>query len=571
MAWVSGKWLERNKRAELIETYAEYINAIETKFDGSIDDIFNAGLGVDYRDRLAELRRLERIHRCEDDLLFFTYEYFSDGKNPLNEVNLIPEGQSYEDAAEFHRVLCGLLDDVAKGNTQTNVAWSVGRRHAKTAYLSNAFLCHQVVFRKQKYIVEVSETTDVAGDFVKFTSQNLKFNEKLRSDFGELLHPKASANEVDNKLEFITTTGTKVEAKGMGTQMRGLRHLTERVGLFLLDDLESNANTNTPELRSKNLQWFRSEMMEALGFGGMCIYMGTILGPDSLLNHVITQRKDFISRKFPAILEWTEREDLWDVWREIYNSDSPDALTKSEEFYEANKDEMLKGTKTLWPQMYSYKYFMEKRETMGGRAFNQEYLGNPTDPDSQIFKPEEFAYFYESDLEGMKIDYYAAVDFAMGKEKGDYSAIVTLARNRETGVCYIVDTFIERVHPDILLNTVVQKALQYQYAGIAVEAQMAQEWFAHKVKEELHRHGYPGTTRVKEVKQRVRKTLRIEALLPDIQNGKIRFSKKHRLLIEQLELYPNARHDDGPDSLSMCFQLAQSLRKIEVQNKPSWL
>lgn len=570
MAWISGEWVERKEREALITVYRDYVDTVDVKYP-DIDDLITSGLYGEYIGRRRELERLERINRCEDDLLYFVYQYFADEYNPENEVNLIPKGQLYEDAANFHRELCGLLDDIAKGNSTSNVAWSVGRRHAKTAYLSNAFLCHQVVFRKQKYIIEVSETTDVAADFIKFTSQNLKFNERLRADFGELLYPKSQANEVDNKLEFITTSGTKVEAKGMGTQMRGLRHLSARPGLFLLDDLESNANTNTPELRTKNLHWFRSEMMEALGFGGICIYMGTILGPDSLLNHVITQRKDFISRKFPAILGWSEREDLWDKWREIYNSDDVESNAKADAFFEANKEDMLRGTKTLWPQMYSYKYFMEKRESMGGRAFNQEYLGNPTDPDSQIFKPEDFTYFYESELDGMKVDYYAAVDFAMGKEKGDYSAIITLAKNRETGVCYIVDTFIERVHPDILLKTIVEKALKYQYAGIAVEAQQAQEWFAHKVKEELQLRGYPGGTRVKEIKQRMRKALRIEALLPDVQNGKIRFNKGHRLLIEQLELYPNARHDDGPDCLSMAFNAAQSVKKIELIQKPAWL
>ncbi|MEW8987296.1 MAG: hypothetical protein AB2401_09900, partial [Bacillus sp. (in: firmicutes)] len=322
-------------------------------------------------------------------MLYFTYEYFSDEMNPDNETNLIPKGQVYSGAADFHRTLCSLLDDITAGNQTSNVAWSVGRRHAKTAYLSNSFLCHQTVFRHQKYIIEVSETTDVAWDFIKFTQQNLKFNEKLREDFGPLLHPKPSMNEVDNKYEFITSSGTKVEAKGMGTQMRGLRHLTERPGLFLLDDLESNANTNTPELRQKNLHWFRSEMLEALGFGGIAVYMGTILGYDSLLNHVINKRKDFTSKKFPAILSWSEREDLWEQWREIYNADEVESKEKADAFYETNKEEMLRGTAVLWPQLYSYKYFREKRESMGVKAFNQEYLGNPVDEESQVFKMEE--------------------------------------------------------------------------------------------------------------------------------------------------------------------------------------
>ncbi|WP_281202669.1 phage terminase large subunit [Cytobacillus kochii] len=503
-------------------------------------------------------------------MLYFTYEYFSDEMNPDNETNLIPKGQVYSGAADFHRTLCSLLDDITAGNQTSNVAWSVGRRHAKTAYLSNSFLCHQTVFRHQKYIIEVSETTDVAGDFIKFTQQNLKFNEKLREDFGPLLHPKPSMNEVDNKYEFITSSGTKVEAKGMGTQMRGLRHLTERPGLFLLDDLESNANTNTPELRQKNLHWFRSEMLEALGFGGIAVYMGTILGYDSLLNHVINKRKDFTSKKFPAILSWSEREDLWEQWREIYNADEIDSKDKADAFYETNKEEMLRGMAVLWPQLYSYKYFMEKRESMGVKAFNQEYLGNPVDEESQVFKMEELKFFTDGDLTGKKLDYFCGVDFAMGKEKGDYSAIVTVARNRETGVCYVVDAFIERVHPDILLKTTVEKALEYEYTAIAVEAQQAQEWFADKLVEALQVEGYPGMTRLKHVKQRTRKALRIESLLPDLQNGKLRFKRNHRLLLEMFEMYPNHNHDDGPDACQMAFSIAGSSRKRKAGNAGSY-
>ncbi|WP_235442626.1 phage terminase large subunit [Bacillus paralicheniformis] len=515
---------------------------------------------------LKLLEKLKRVHRAEYDMLYFTYEYFSADRNPDNSSNLIPAGQTLETAADFHRELCGLLDEITRGEIKTNVGWSVGRRHAKTAYLSNSYLSHQVVFRHQKYIIEVSETTDVAGDFIKWTVNQLKFNEKLREDFGPLLHQKPSMNEVDNKYEFITSSGTKVEAKGMGTQMRGLRHLSERPGLFILDDLESDGSTNTAELRAKNLNWFRSEMLEALGFGGMCIYMGTIVHYDSLLNHVLTKRKDFTSRKFPAILSWSEREDLWEQWRKLYNEDNKDALKNANAFYEANKEEMERGTRVLWPQAYTYKHFMEKREDMGARAFNQEYLGNPVDEESQVFRSEDFKYYSDKELESKEFDYYCGIDFAMGKEKGDYSAIITVARNRATGFCYVADVFLHRVHPDVLLNEVVEKTMRFQYEGIAVEAQQAQEWFADKLGEALQANGYPASTRLKQIKQRTRKALRIESLLPDIQSGKIRFKRDQKLLLEMFEMYPNHNHDDGPDALHMAYSIAGKARRRKGGN-----
>ncbi|EOQ08289.1 phage terminase large subunit [Bacillus cereus] len=547
MAWLDGKWLARQERQQAINDRLllrkEY-ERLALKGDLLEHDLTQWEVLED------ELEKLQRVHDCEHDVLRFTYEYFSDELNPDNESNLIPAGQTLENAADFHVTLCSLLDDITEGVTKSNVGWSVGRRHAKTAYLSNSYLCHQVVYRLQKYIVEVSETTDVAGDFIKWTVNQLKFNEKLREDFGGILHPKPSMNEVDNKYEFITSTGTKVEAKGIGTQMRGLRHLSERPGLFILDDLESGENTNTPELRAKNLHWFRSEMIEALGFGGICVYMGTIVHYDSLLNHVLTKRKDFISRKFPAILSWSEREDLWEEWRKLYNADEKDAVDQANVFYEANKEEMLRGTKVLWPQAYDYKYFMEKRESMGARAFNQEYLGNPVDEESQVFKPEYFTYWTDKDIENKQLEYFCGIDFAMGKEKGDYSVILTVGRS-SNGIFYVVDTFIERVHPDILLQKAVEKSLQYQYSGIAVEAQQAQEWFADKLSQALQQSGYPSATRMKQIKQRTRKALRIESLLPDIQAGRIRFKRDQRLLLEMLEMYPNHNHDDGPDALHM--------------------
>ncbi|PAE09664.1 hypothetical protein CHI02_24155, partial [Niallia circulans] len=84
---------------------------------------------------------------------------------------------------------------------------------------------------------------------------------------------------------------------------------------------------------------------------------------------------------------------------------------------------------------------------------------------------------------------YAAADFAMGKEKGDYSAFISIARKQDTGVCYIIDCFLERVKPDKFMQEIVKRTLKYQYEGLAVEAQQAQEWFADKLQEELQKHG----------------------------------------------------------------------------------
>jgi predicted phage terminase large subunit-like protein len=566
LAMVNGEWINRPQRQERIDLLRELIAEYESLADSGAITAYD----IDQWETLtAELERVERVHDCEYDMLRFMHEYFSEERNPGNPDNLIPAGVKYEDAAEFHRTLCSLLDEITEGKLDSNVAWSVGRNHAKTAYLSNGFLCKNVVYRHKRYIVEVSETTDVAGDFIQWARNQLVFNEKLRQDFGDLLHAKKSMNDVDNKYEFVTNTGTKVEAKGIGTQMRGLRHGATRPDLFLLDDLESKENTNTPELRKKNRDWFREEMLPALSREGMCVYMGTIVHYDSVLNYVIKERRDFKSNKFPAILEWSPREDLWEEWSRIYRQDAEDAREQALAFYRDNERDMTEGTLTLWPSRFSYLDLMEIRENDGAKAFNQEYLGNPTDPETQVFVLEEFAFYTDDDIYDIPLDYYSGIDFAMGKQKGDYSAIITVGKS-PNGIFYVDDPFIERVHPDILLSTTVDKTMKYQYEAMGVESQQAQEWWAEKLAEELQAKGYPAITRLKQIKQRTRKSLRIESLLPDIQSGKIRFRRHQRLLLEMFELYPNHNHDDGPDALHMAITAAKTGNKRKAQTTGSY-
>ncbi|MHC4091607.1 MAG: hypothetical protein ACYSVY_15280 [Planctomycetota bacterium] len=41
---------------------------------------------------------------------------------------------------------------------------------------------------------------------------------------------------------------------------------------------------------------------------------------------------------------------------------------------------------------------------------------------------------------------------------------------------------------------------------------------------------------------------RIQKLQPLIKSGTIRFSRRHRALLDQLRQFPKAAHDDGPDA-----------------------
>lgn len=110
-------------------------------------------------EQVAELERLERINRCERNLLEFSLEYFSEARNPGNDGNW--DGFDITDVSEapdFHREIAEIIDDISNVNLNDKVAVAAPRSHAKSTYLSKAEPCREIVYRKRKYEIIISET-----------------------------------------------------------------------------------------------------------------------------------------------------------------------------------------------------------------------------------------------------------------------------------------------------------------------------------------------------------------------------------------------------------------------------
>lgn len=542
---------------------------------------------------VSEYERLERIQRCELSLLDFALEYFSEAKNPGNSGNW--DGFDVEDikgAPEFHREICDVMDDVSNVNVNDKVAVAAPRSHAKSTYLSKAFPLRELVYRKRKYGIIISETPAVSSGNLDWISLQLKHNAKLRRDFGPLLSPKQQENPKDNSSEFIAwernEDGTqhllaKFEAASANQALRGRNWNGVRPDILVCDDLEDvKSNAATPELRKKMRDWFAQTVVplgDPKGKRTALVYMGTTVHHEALLVNVLTKRSDFKTRVYRAIIEWPERMDLWEACRLVYvDRDNPNRAADAKALYEMNRAEMDRGSIVLWPEVQPLWKLMTWKWDNGSKAFNTEYMNNPVDEESMIFNPETFTYWdeksavvFDSYPRGpSEYDVYMGVDFAMGKTRGDYSALVTIARHKKSGAVYVIDAYGERVKPDEFMRVIVERTLRFQPTGIAAEAQAAQEFFVMKLKDALRAAGYPAQTRVKEIHQRSRKDLRIEALLPDIESGAIQFTRKHALLIEQFELYGSGSHDDLPDALEMAVSISKKGRK-KVRNKPSGL
>lgn len=522
-----------------------------------------------------QLTQLKRIDRAEEDVLFFMYQYLGADMNPEFEEPLIPEGVSMEDAPDFHNELCDMLNVVSNEEINKRIVWTAPRGHAKSAYLSNAFPLHQVVFQKRKYILIISETDAMSVKFIEYVANTLKFNKLLREDFGELLSPKSQMNERDNQEGFLTFSGTLVESSSMGKQMRGKRNGATRPDLVICDDLESSKNTNTAELREKNLHWFNSVVIpigdpDRTAF----VYMGTAVHPQGLLFEVMG-RSDFEAKLFSAIISPPERQDLWDIFEElIKDREDPDRLGTAKAFYEMNQEEMDRGVEVLWSQRWSYLGLMIEKSNMTTKAFASEFLNKPIDEGSQLFNRDRMIFWDYGDLDDKNLEIFGAWDMAFGKNnRSDYNAIVIIGRERTTGVLYVLHTWAEKCPAHKAMEKAVEIIKEYKPRVFAVETVQAQFDLYRQLQEKLIKERVY-FTKLKPIttnRSHGKKEERVEQMEPLFENGIIRPHKSQRMLLEQLELFPFADHDDIPDALQMAVSLCSFQTRKSWARKPAGL
>ena len=517
---------------------------------------------------------LEKVIKYENDVLGFAYEFFSDDMNPENENNLIPANTHISTAPDFHIELCNTLNVLSNENVNGRIGWSVPRGHAKSTYLSNVFPLHQVVYKKRKLILIVSETEGMSRRFLEFISEQLKYNEKLIRYYGRLMSLSKQENTKDNTESIVTSNNIMVTCASVGKQLRGLRFLNSRPDLVICDDLESSKNTNTKELRAKNLHFFNSVLMpigtpEATAF----VYMGTLVHGDGLLPNVL-QRADFESKKYSAILQEPDRADLWERYEEIYrNQEDENRKETAEAFYKDNYEVMNEGVKTLWNR-FPYHKLMQEKINIGSKAFASEFLNQPSNDEDAIFKKSYFSFFddkdlYNADGRQMKLDIFGFWDIAVGKNsRSDYNAIITIGRDKRTGILYVLDAWAKKCSMNDALKVAEEKILEYRPKTFGVETVQAQYNMFTQLRDNLIKRGMY-STRVKAVNPRGKKEDRIEQLQPLVENGVIRFKRHQRLLQEQLELFPSATHDDLPDALASVVDITGNARKKMFYKKPT--
>ena len=151
----------------------------------------------------------------------------------------------------------------------------------------------------------------------------------------------------------------------------------------------------------------------------------------------------------------------------------------------------------------------------------------------------------------------SAWDPSLGKNKnkGDYSAVIVLARDTRDGKLYVIAETIARMDLNEAIATILHYAKQYPLRRVGVEKVQCQEVMADQLKEASMKQGlyFP----VEYLASTGDKYRRIESLQLLTKDGSIEFDENHKMLLDQMQQFPKGRYDDGPDALEMAVRTAR--------------
>jgi len=449
-----------------------------------------------------------------------------------------------------------LIEEAIKTGKGGQMAVAAPRGFAKSTWLSLIAPIWCVAGKFRNFIGLFSDTTSQANDFLEIVKLELESNQRLQQDFPEVCG-EGPTWQVGN---VLTANGVRIKAWGSGKRLRGARHGQHRPDLMIVDDPENDENVISAEQREKTRKWFFRALRRAGQPDTVTLAAFTIIHHDCLGANLL-KNPAWRGRKYRAVLRWSQSP-LWEKWEDLFTAQTAIGETPAADaFFERHKKQMLEGTEVLWPERYTYYDLMKMRISDGPAHFDAEMQNEPLDPETAVFLEEWFRWYEDDELEGKHLVNVAAVDPSMGKQsrRSDPSAIVVLGVAREDGkfFCYVVDADIRKRHPHRIIEDVFIAYQHHRPLRIRVEETQFQEFF----KDEMISKGQEVGMflPVEGYKPLTDKMLRIQRMQPHVKNGILRFSRKHRTLIQQMLNFPQGDHDDGPDALEMAFSLAEEI------------
>lgn len=516
----------------------------------------------------ADGTREERLARTRDSALEFgrvyLSHYFEAASAPFHEaLDKVLTGNYTDEDIEEWREEFGI--EVHRGDPLLRLtAIEIFRGGGKSVIANLCDSLRRICHGLDPYLIIASDTFGQAGAQLEDIKDELASNEKIKADFGALKPDRGLWREVEliqrpdgrvtwREGQIVTTNNVRVDAIGRGGKMRGRRHGPQRPTCFKGDDLDNDENVVTKEQRDKAWNWVMSAVIPAMDpKRGEVTIIGTTIHFDAVITRASRKtdeegRRLFTSIKFTAMRRGPDGE-----W--VSN----------------------------WPERFSVERLLRTRTLLGPTKFGAEYMGDPRDPETQIFDPEKYYYYSPLELQARKsVKHVCYVDPSKGKKgkgrkKSDFSGFAHVAADITERISYLQNAFRKRLSPNAAKTEVIEWFLEIRLshpdAELWIEENSFGDILGENFQDELRRRGVDVVVNTKLHTEE--KHARLARHSIRVENGGVRFpdrwaseDRRPEWFSEYID-YPSGAFDDTIDAIETADDIAMndSAGKVEFKS-----
>ena len=419
------------------------------------------------------------------------------------------------------------------------VALAAPRGHAKSTAISFAYVLAAVLFQEHSFVVIISDTESQSTLFLNDIKKELIENEDIIQLFG--VEKLEKDQETDIVVRMSDGHRFRIMAKGSEQKLRGLKWRGMRPDLIIGDDLENDEIVMNPDRRAKFSRWMNAAVLPCLSYNGKIRIVGTILHMDSYLENRMPRLHAKTTIIEPLRVYSTSKVV---GWRSIK--------------YRAHSDEF---EKILWPEMFSEKWFREKRASLvaQGQAdiYNQEYLNNPIDESRAYFRREDMLPITDAVLqdilqEKIPLNYFIGADLAVTtKQKSDFTVFVVVGID-SSNMMYVFEVIRGRYDTREIIDLFFELEQKYKPQWFAVEKGTIDNAIGPFLQEEMYKRDmFPF---IEKFAASVDKVERARSIIGRVRVNGVRFLKDsewYPAFEAELTQFDRAPRDDQVDAFAM--------------------
>ncbi len=430
-----------------------------------------------------------------------------------------------------HELIAGRLESVALGKIKRLMIF-MPPRHGKSELASIKFPAWYLGRNPDKEVVCCSHTAELAEGFGKQT--RLTVSDELH----EAIFPDCRLQKGSKKVgDWRVSDRGGFYSVGIGGALTG-----RGADLLIIDDpVKDRKDAESSIMRKDAWDWYTSTARTRLQSGGAIILIMTRFHDDDLAGKILEMEGEKGHHFDSKLGKWVKN-----VFGDGSGADKQGKWHVLRLPCEATEDELPYRRKgeLLWPDRFGWDEVSDIKAS-SIRDWGALYQQDPVFEEGAEFQKEWFKQWKR--VPG-NLHYVTTVDLAISqKQWADDSVVMTVGMDTQDNI-YVMEYKNWKANPDQVIKEIFKQQTEYN-SMVGVETVGYQQALLHYIQIEGKKTGK--YLHVTPIQTRSNKEEKIRGLVPYYSNGLIWHNNNSQELEDQLVRFPNAKHDDIIDALSM--------------------